>query len=93
MHCDDVARGIVSAIDSNVVRVPLVARLDGNCAEEGRAILAKAGTESDFHVEFAGDLGEAAFLATEAAARHKDEKKSEKITSAPCGSFAIGARV
>jgi succinyl-CoA synthetase beta subunit len=93
VHCDDVARGIVSAIDSNAVRVPLVARLDGNRAEEGRAIFAKAGAECGFHVEFAGDLGEAASLATEAAARHKDDKKSEKGRSAPCGSFAIGARV
>jgi succinyl-CoA synthetase beta subunit len=45
--CDEVARGIISAFDllaqrGEQVNKPLVVRLDGNSAEEGRAILDSA---------------------------------------------------
>ncbi|MHB2022090.1 MAG: ADP-forming succinate--CoA ligase subunit beta [Mycobacteriales bacterium] len=44
--CDEVARGVVTALESlsatQPVRKPLVVRLDGNNAEEGRRILAEA---------------------------------------------------
>ncbi len=46
--CDEVANGIVAAIGTlhdagEKIDAPLVVRLDGNNAEEGRAILARAG--------------------------------------------------
>ena len=42
-RCDEVARGILEAIDRLGMTYPLVVRLDGTNAEEGRAILADAG--------------------------------------------------
>ncbi|HXF73842.1 MAG TPA: ADP-forming succinate--CoA ligase subunit beta [Actinomycetota bacterium] len=41
-RCDLVARGILSALERVEARVPLVVRLDGTNAEEGRRILAAA---------------------------------------------------
>ncbi len=41
-RCDLVARGILSALERVEARVPLVVRLDGTNAEEGRRILAEA---------------------------------------------------
>lgn len=38
-RCDEVARGILKALESLQVRVPVVARIEGTAAEEGRAIL------------------------------------------------------
>jgi succinyl-CoA synthetase beta subunit len=38
-RCDDVANGIVAALDRVSVRAPIVIRLDGTNAEAGRAIL------------------------------------------------------
>jgi succinyl-CoA synthetase beta subunit len=38
-RCDDVANGIVAALERVAVRAPIVIRLDGTNAEEGRAIL------------------------------------------------------
>jgi succinyl-CoA synthetase beta subunit len=43
-RCDDVARGVLGALDMvGEVRQKLVVRLDGNSAEEGRRILAESG--------------------------------------------------
>ena len=43
-RCDEVARGILQALDSlDMSRYPIVVRLDGTNAEEGREILANAG--------------------------------------------------
>lgn len=42
-RCDEVARGIVSALPSLARRVPMVVRLVGTNQEEGRAILREAG--------------------------------------------------
>lgn len=42
-RCDEVAKGIINAIQSLNVNVPLVVRLAGTRAEEGAAILAQAG--------------------------------------------------
>jgi succinyl-CoA synthetase beta subunit len=42
-RCDLVARGILSALERVEARVPLVVRLDGTNAEEGRRILEEAG--------------------------------------------------
>jgi succinyl-CoA synthetase beta subunit len=41
-RCDEVARGILQALDQREVAVPLVVRLDGTADEEGRQILADA---------------------------------------------------
>jgi succinyl-CoA synthetase beta subunit len=41
-RCDEVANGILQALDQIEVKVPIVVRLDGTNDEEGRAILAAA---------------------------------------------------
>jgi succinyl-CoA synthetase beta subunit len=41
-RCDEVARGILEALNRIEIRVPIVVRLDGTNAEEGRKILADA---------------------------------------------------
>jgi succinyl-CoA synthetase beta subunit len=49
-RCDEVAGGILEALDTVRIEVPLVVRLDGTNAEEGRRILADA-APPDLHVE------------------------------------------
>ncbi len=49
-RCDEVARGILTALDETGLAVPIVVRLDGTNAEEGRRILAEA-ARPDLHVE------------------------------------------
>ena len=39
---DEVARGILSALDQMKIELPIVVRLDGTNAEEGRRLLAEA---------------------------------------------------
>jgi succinyl-CoA synthetase beta subunit len=41
-RCDEVARGILQALERMRIELPIVVRLDGTNAEEGRAILADA---------------------------------------------------
>ena len=41
-RCDEVARGILEALDRMQISTPIVVRLDGTNAEEGRHILADA---------------------------------------------------
>ena len=41
-RCDEVANGILQALDQIDVSVPIVVRLDGTNDEEGRRILAEA---------------------------------------------------
>ena len=41
-RCDEVARGLIQEIAQACVDVPVVVRLDGNAAAEGRAVLADA---------------------------------------------------
>jgi succinyl-CoA synthetase beta subunit len=46
-RCDEVARGILEALERlDMSRYPIVVRLDGTNAEQGRAILAEAGKEN-----------------------------------------------
>jgi len=47
---DEVARGILQALDQISIDEPIVVRLDGTNAEEGRQLLADAGSEN-LHVE------------------------------------------
>jgi len=49
-RCDEVARGILQAIEQMGIAYPIVVRLDGTNAEEGRAILRKAALPS-LHAE------------------------------------------
>jgi succinyl-CoA synthetase beta subunit len=49
-RCDEVARGILAALDRMTIGHPIVVRLDGTNAEEGRDLLAHAGLEN-LHVE------------------------------------------
>ena len=43
VRCDLIADGIISAVNEVGVKVPVVVRLEGTNAEQGRAILAKSG--------------------------------------------------
>lgn len=65
--CDEVARGIVGALDllGDTAVKPLVVRLDGNAVDAGRAILHQAGHRL---VRMADTMDEAAELVAELAA-------------------------
>jgi succinyl-CoA synthetase beta subunit len=47
-RCDEVARGILTALDQMKIELPIVVRLDGTNAEEGRRILADAAASNLF---------------------------------------------
>jgi len=64
-RCDEVARGILAALERLTIDDPIVVRLDGTNAEEGRAILAEA-APANLHVE--PTMLEAARRAVELAA-------------------------
>ncbi len=64
-RCDEVARGILAALDRMPIEHPIVVRLDGTNAEEGREIL-KAASPPNLHVE--PTMLEAARRAVELAA-------------------------
>jgi succinyl-CoA synthetase beta subunit len=49
-RCDEVARGILEALDRMKIEIPIVVRLDGTNAEEGRTILSEA-APANLHVE------------------------------------------
>jgi succinyl-CoA synthetase beta subunit len=49
-RCDEVARGILAALDRMTIEHPIVVRLDGTNAEQGREILKEA-SPSNLHVE------------------------------------------
>ncbi len=52
-RCDEVARGVLTAIEKMSLTLPIVVRLDGTNETEGRALLvqAVAGGRSNLHVE------------------------------------------
>ena len=64
-RCDEVARGILTALDQMKIDLPIVVRLDGTNAEEGRRLLAEA-APPNLHVE--PTMLEAARRAVELAA-------------------------
>jgi succinyl-CoA synthetase beta subunit len=64
-RCDEVARGILEALERIDIDVPIVVRLDGTNAEQGRKILADA-APANLHVE--PTMLEAAGRAVELAA-------------------------
>jgi succinyl-CoA synthetase beta subunit len=49
-RCDEVARGILQALGQMTIELPIVVRLDGTNADEGRRLLAEA-APSSLHVE------------------------------------------
>jgi succinyl-CoA synthetase beta subunit len=49
-RCDEVARGILEALERMTIEHPIVVRLDGTNAEEGRKLLAEAAPDN-VHVE------------------------------------------
>jgi succinyl-CoA synthetase beta subunit len=49
-RCDEVARGILTALERMEIERPIVVRLDGTNAEEGRSLLAEA-APANLHVE------------------------------------------
>jgi len=65
-RCDEVARGILTALAEVPVDLPMVVRLVGTNEEEGRALLDAANIP---HMETARTLAEAARKAVEAAQR------------------------
>jgi succinyl-CoA synthetase beta subunit len=64
---DEVARGLVQVLGQTRVDVPVVVRLDGNAAAEGRAVLAEARLPV---LTVAADAAEAVRLAVAGAAAH-----------------------
>jgi len=64
-RCDEVARGILEALDRLTIDAPIVVRLDGTNAEEGRRILAEAARPN---VHVAETMLDAATQAVELAA-------------------------
>ena len=64
VRCDLIAEGIIQAVESVGVSLPVVVRLEGTKAEEGRALLA----QSDLSVIAADSLSDAAAKAVSAAA-------------------------
>lgn len=65
-RCDEVARGITEAFGAIDVTVPIVVRLDGTNAEEGRAVLSEFG-DAGGRLIAAGTMLEAADKAVEMA--------------------------
>jgi succinyl-CoA synthetase beta subunit len=56
MRCDTIAEGVLAAVKDVGLQVPLVVRLEGTKAEEGKRIL----NESGLDIKAAGDLDDAA---------------------------------
>jgi succinyl-CoA synthetase beta subunit len=63
-RCDEVARGLVQVFGETKVDVPVIVRLDGTAAADGRSVLAEAGLAG---VTVAGSAAEAVELAVAAA--------------------------
>ena len=72
VRCDRVAKGVIEALRTVPVEVPIVVRLQGTNAEEGRAIL----RESDLEFIVAETLREAAEKAVAAAAGATGEART-----------------
>jgi len=66
MRCDVVAEGVLEAVTEVGVKVPIVVRLEGTNAEQGKKILQNA----PFKIISASSFGEAAEKAVEAAQAH-----------------------
>jgi succinyl-CoA synthetase beta subunit len=67
VRCDLIAEGVVAAADELSVGVPLVVRLQGTNAEQGRKILAESNLDIT-PAETLGEAGQKAVAAAQAAA-------------------------
>jgi succinyl-CoA synthetase beta subunit len=76
-RCDEVARGILQALERIEIEQPIVVRLDGTNAEEGRALLREAGAPN-LHSE--PTMLEAARRAVELAKSPVGDLVGEEIT-------------
>ena len=56
VRCDLIAEGVIAAVADVGIKVPVVVRLEGTMAAEGRELLDKSG----LNLQSAGDLGDAA---------------------------------
>ena len=56
VRCDLIAEGVIAAVADVGIKVPVVVRLEGTMAAEGRALLDKSG----LNLQSASDLGDAA---------------------------------
>ena len=65
MRCDTIAEGVVAAVKEVGLKVPLVVRLEGTKADEGKRIL----NESGLNVQAANDLDDAAQKIVKAVGR------------------------
>ncbi|MGR4001186.1 MAG: ADP-forming succinate--CoA ligase subunit beta [Alphaproteobacteria bacterium] len=74
MRCDVIAEGVVAAARARGLRVPLVVRLEGTKAKEGRDILSSSGLA----ITPAEGLHEAADLAVQAARNRRGSKGGNK---------------
>lgn len=63
VRCDMIAEGIIGAVEQVGVTIPVVVRLEGTNAEEGKKVLA----DSDLNIQAATSLTEAAQLVVKAA--------------------------
>ena len=63
MHCDTIAEGVIAAVAETGLALPLVVRLEGTNAKEGRRLLA----ESGLNLITAEDMADGAKKAVEAA--------------------------
>ncbi len=68
-RCDEVANGIAQALGNVAARAPIVLRLDGTNAEEGRAILASRAPAGGSRLVVRATMLDAARTAVELAAR------------------------
>lgn len=68
VRCDLIANGVIDAVEEVGVNVPVVVRLEGTNAEEGRAIMQK---RAGMNLIPAGSLSESAQLAVDAAGAAK----------------------
>ena len=64
VRCDDIAKGIISAVKQVGVKVPVIVRLEGTNVDKGRALLAA----SDLDIISADNLTDAAKKAVSAVA-------------------------
>lgn len=63
VRCDMIAEGIIGAVKEVGVSVPVIVRLEGTNAEEGKKVLA----ESDLNIQAASSLSDAAQMVVKAA--------------------------
>lgn len=76
VRCDLIAEGIIQAVNEVAISVPVVVRLEGTNAPQGRTLLA----ESGLNIIAANSLGEAADKIVEAAKTEVREEKQEDKT-------------